>query len=178
MDRTLLSFYGTQNDLDLIFMEFEQKVAVKYFKNVWCQSAEHTSLPSLRQIGLGTVPTGDIVQNPRYYALTVSDDIKMHYIQGSQPKYRRFEIHHEANPRSIYIIPSGFYGDCLIRGEARASSLDPVAEQMLTELKESLTKYSVRIRSNYVGKGAAEFLDNGTRLVSAIGQKPLYDLKR
>ena len=179
MAKNQLSFFATKTDLELLLQKIEAKQPLSFIAAGLFDSPAIEPKQSLQNIpGLGVAVNGDPNHNPRFLISDGSLPFEIRKVQQHRGEIK-YAVDQQANPKTIVFQSGGTFGEkCLVAGQVGTASDDASSLKLFQLFSKEIRQQFTKIKSYYVGKEAAGFLDKGWRLTSNAKSPALYDLKR
>jgi hypothetical protein len=173
-----MQFFATRSDLLEVFTSFERAKAVKYALTGMFPSpatAIYSSAADIENFGIAI--SGDQAQENTFLIAPTGTEI----LAREVPQRRggvMYSFDQRKNPATIGVRPGGQFDDrTLICGQLGPSTESRESNELHAILIGEFKRRFVKIRSYFVGKDAADFLENGLRLTTNVRASSEYDLR-
>lgn len=174
-----LYFFATRNDILPILEEIEKKIPIKYTVagafsvavplDTFFRSAEDA------RVGIPNYPNG--LASWGFLITKPETQVALSFIQTIYGP--RYFVDQLLNPESQILTPGGRWAnDIVLEGRIASVLKTPFSSKVERLFRRLASAKFEKIKGIYVGREAAEILDAGGRLASAVNANPDYDLCR
>ena len=168
MSKTITPFFATEHDLAGILSDIDVERPIK-------------------------VVAGGVFDTPTVQVASISTKLNpsMTYLIADQGALievravpqrdgcRKFAIDQLDNPKTVALRAGGFIERCcLVAGQIGTSTNDPISLELYKYIAKRMKKLFVKVKSYYLGREAAQLLDEGIRLTANPKAPLIYDLSR
>lgn len=172
-------FFATRNDILPILEEIEKKIPIKYTVagafslavplDTFFKSAED------ERIGVPQYPSH--VGSWDFLITKPETQVALSFMQTNYGP--RYFVDQLLNPESQILTPGGTWAnDIILSGRIASVLKTPFSSKVERLFRRLASAKFEKIKAFYVGREAAEILDAGGRLASAVNANPDYDLCR
>jgi len=172
-------FFATRSDILPILEEIEKKIPIKYtvaggFSVTVPLDTFFTSAEDGR-VGIPKYPNG--LASWGFLITKAESQVALSFMQTIYGP--RYFVDQLLNPESQTLTPGGTWAnDIVLEGRIASVLKTPFSSKVERLFRRLASTKFEKIKAFYVGREAAEILDAGGRLTSAVNANPDYDLRR